>query len=108
MKYARRNALKALAAIPFAAPLARAFASPGAPPPSRLVILMQNNGTQQANFWPDAAMRSPILDALFRDESGTPNGLAAKANVIKGRTISTGRSATSTTSGSRACSRARS
>ena len=84
MKHARRSALKALAAIPFAAPLARAFASPGAPPPARLVILMQNNGTQQANFWPDAAMRSPILDALFLDGSGTPNGLAAKANVVKG------------------------
>ena len=29
----------------------RGFGRP-VPPPRRLVIVMQNNGTQQANFWP--------------------------------------------------------
>jgi len=84
MTFSRRSALKTLAAIPFAAPLARALASPDAPPPRRLVLFMQNNGTQQGSFWPDAQMRSPILDALFLDGAGNGNGLAAKANLVKG------------------------
>jgi len=89
----RRGALQALAAIPFAAPLARAFAASdsGTPPPKRLVLVMQNNGTQQASFWPDAktglAKGSPILDALFTRPDGGDNGLRAKTNVIKGMSI---------------------
>jgi hypothetical protein len=83
MTFSRRSALKTLAAIPFAAPLARALAAPDAPPPARLVLCMQNNGTQQANFWPDAQLRSPILDALFLDDAGADNGLRAKANLVK-------------------------
>jgi len=85
----RRRALQALAAIPFAAPLARAFAAAdsGATPPKRLVLLMQNNGTQQANFWPDANLSSPILDSLFTGAGGADNGLRAKANIIKGISI---------------------
>src|SRR4051794_12553783 len=85
----RRRALQALASIPFAAPLARAFAATdsGAAPPKGLVLLMQNNGTQQANFWPDAKLSSPILDALFKDAGGSDNGLRAKSNVIKGISI---------------------
>jgi Protein of unknown function (DUF1552) len=82
----RRRALQALAALPFGPPLARALrADPGAPPPKRLVLLMQNNGTQQANFWPDATLSSPILDALFLDPAtGRDNGLRAKTNIVKG------------------------
>ena len=89
----RRRALQALAAIPFTAPLARAFAASdsGTPPPKRLVLVMQNNGTQQASFWPDAktglAKGSPILDALFTRPDGGDNGLRAKTNVIKGMSI---------------------
>ena len=85
----RRNALKALAAIPFAGPLARAFAATGAgaTPPKRLVLVMQNNGTQQANFWPDAKLSSPILDSLFTDSTGAENGLRQKVTIIKGMSI---------------------
>ena len=85
----RRRALQALAAIPFAAPLGRAFAATdsGTTPPKRLVLLMQNNGTQQANFWPDANLSSPILDALFTGADGSDNGLRAKSNIIKGMSI---------------------
>jgi len=84
----RRTALKTLAAIPFAAPLARAFAaSPNAPPPKRLVLLMQNNGTQQGHFWPDAKLSSPILDPLFTDAAGADNGLRNKVTLVKGMSI---------------------
>lgn len=85
----RRRALQSLAAIPFTAPLARAFAAAdsGAPPPKRLVLVMQNNGTQQANFWPDAAFSSPILDGLFTSADGSDNGLRGKANLVKGMSI---------------------
>ena len=85
----RRRALQALATIPFAAPLARAFAASdaGTTPPKRLVLLMQNNGTQQANFWPDSNLSSPILDSLFTGADGSDNGLRAKANIIKGMSV---------------------
>ncbi|MEO8212303.1 MAG: DUF1552 domain-containing protein [Myxococcales bacterium] len=105
VSFSRRSLLGTLAAIPlpFTAPLARALAAPDGPPPKRLVLLMQNNGTQQGNFWPAAApadassssaagavgavgatLRSPILNALFTDADGRDNGLAAKANLVKG------------------------
>jgi hypothetical protein len=46
---------------------------------------MQNNGTQQANFWPAANLSSPILDYLFLDPATKKdNGLRAKTNIIKG------------------------
>ena len=85
----RRSALKALAAIPFAAPLARAFAATdsGATPPKRLVLIMQNNGTQQASFWPDDRLSSPILDPLFTDAAGGENGLRRKVTIVKGMSI---------------------
>jgi len=85
----RRNALKTLAAIPFAAPLARAFAAAdtGTAPPKRLVLVMQNNGTHQANFWPDDNLSSPILDPLFTDSAGADNGLRRKTTIIKGMSI---------------------
>lgn len=86
LSYSRRRVLQALAALPIALPWAR-LVHAGPPPaaPKRLVIVMQNNGTQQANFWPDANLRSPILDALFLDpKTGMDNGLLAKTNLIKG------------------------
>src|SRR5579872_460644 len=83
--FARRQLLQALAAGAVTAPLSRALrADPQAPPPQRLMIFMQNNGTQQANFWPDSSLSSPILDALFLDGAGVDNGLRAKTNLIKG------------------------
>lgn len=80
----RRSFLQALAAgtmtLPFAR-LVRGETGPG----KRLVLLMQNNGTQQANFWPDANFSSPILDHLFKDQkTGLPNGLKQKTNLVKG------------------------
>lgn len=103
--FSRRRALQALSSIPFVAPLARAMAaSPTAPPPKRLVLIMQNNGTQQASFWPKvpsgaataetsgaapalplaSPVVSPILDCLFTDAAGSENGLRAKTNLVKG------------------------
>jgi hypothetical protein len=94
--------LQTLAAIPATAALARELRAqsttppfrgripPGlraqpAAPPVRLVLLMQNNGTQQANYWPDATLSSPILDFLFKDPvTMLDNGLKAKTNIIKG------------------------
>jgi hypothetical protein len=86
ISYSRRSLLQALAASAVTLPFARMLrASPGAPPPKRLVLLMQNNGTQQANFWPDANLSSHILDSLFTDpKTGLDNGLKKKTNIIKG------------------------
>lgn len=87
MSFTRRRLLQALAAIPATAALARELraAPSAAPTPKRLVLLMQNNGTQQANFWPDATLSSPILDSLFKDPTtNADNGLKAKTNIIKG------------------------
>ncbi|HRI49074.1 MAG TPA: DUF1552 domain-containing protein [Pseudomonadota bacterium] len=87
--YSRRRVLQALGAIPLTLPVLPwerlVHAGPPETPPKRLVLVMQNNGTQQANFWPDANLRSPILDSLFLDpKTGMDNGLKAKTNIIKG------------------------
>jgi hypothetical protein len=86
LSFRRRSLLQALAASAVTLPFARMLrADPSAPPPKRLMIFMQNNGTQQSNFWPDANLRSPILDSLFLDPvTGKDNGLKAKTNIIKG------------------------
>jgi hypothetical protein len=87
MSFNRRRLLQVLAAIPATAALARELraAPAAAPSPKRLVLLMQNNGTQQANFWPDANLSSPILDSLFKDPTTkADNGLKAKTNIVKG------------------------
>ncbi len=85
ISFSRRQALRALAAIPATAAFAKDLAAAPAVPAPRLVILMQNNGTQQANFWPAANLSSPILDALFTDPvTGKDNGLKAKTNIVKG------------------------
>jgi hypothetical protein len=85
LSFSRRSVLQALGASAVTLPFARLLrADAGAPPPKRLMIFMQNNGTQPANFWPDANLRSPILDALFTDSAGKDNGLKAKTNIIKG------------------------
>jgi hypothetical protein len=87
MSLSRRRVLQALAAIPATLPFARSLHAQTAAPPKRLVILMQNNGTQQSNFWPQdpSTLSSPILDSLFKDPTtGADNGLKAKTNIIKG------------------------
>jgi hypothetical protein len=85
MSFSRRSLLKGLAASAVTLPLARMLkADPMAPGPKRLVIFMQNNGTQQSNFWPDANLRSPILDALLTNTDGSENGLRSKTTLIKG------------------------
>src|SRR5262249_46335709 len=52
-------------------------------PPSplrRLVIIMQNNGTQQGGFWPRAgAFTSPILDGLLANPR-----LASRTTLVRG------------------------
>jgi len=74
----RRRLLQALGSVPFLWPLAnRVLAS--TPPLKRLVLFMQNNGTQQANFWPTVNFTSPILEPLL----GNPR-IAQETNVIKG------------------------
>jgi hypothetical protein len=86
MSFGRRHLLQALAAVPATMAFARQLrAGPQAMPPKRLVLLMQNNGTQQSNFWPNANLSSPILDSLFLDpKTKQDNGLRAKTNIIKG------------------------
>jgi hypothetical protein len=62
--------------------LARAVAwgAAAAPPPRRLFVFMQNNGTQQANFWPAGpAFTSPILEPLLKHPS-----VAAKTTLVRG------------------------
>jgi hypothetical protein len=85
ISFTRRRALQTLALIPATLPLARALGESSSVRPKRLVLVMQNNGTQQANFWPDEQLRSPILDHLFLDPAtGEDNGLKAKTNLVKG------------------------
>jgi hypothetical protein len=49
-------------------------------PPKRLVIVMQNNGTQPENFWPaSGTFTSPILDPLVQNPR-----IASLTTVVKG------------------------
>jgi hypothetical protein len=75
----RRQLLRALGGAACLWPLVdKVWAAPG-PPKKRLMIFMQNNGTQQANFWPGSQFTSTILAPLL----GVP-AVAAKTNIIKG------------------------
>jgi hypothetical protein len=71
----RRALLAAPAALPW---LGRALAAPAAPRP-RLVLLMQSNGTSQANFWPGPDGTSTILAPLLDDAR-----LRTRTTVLKG------------------------
>lgn len=87
LTFGRRRLFEILAASAVTVPFARMLRADTSPtsPPLRLVIFMQNNGTQQANFWPDATFRSPILDFLFTDPAtGVSNGLQPKTTLVKG------------------------
>jgi Protein of unknown function (DUF1552) len=78
----RRDLLRASGAcgllFPFLRPGAAGAALPATP---RLVLLMQSNGTGQANFWPTlpGTLSSPILDPIVSDPA-----LAARTTVVKG------------------------
>jgi hypothetical protein len=50
----------------------------GSPPP-RLILVMQNNGTQQANFWPYEGFTSPILEPLLSQPF-----IAKRTTVVRG------------------------
>lgn len=77
---ARRRFLQALGSVPFLWPLAnRVLASDGRRPLKRLVLFMQNNGTQQLNFWPRETFNSRILDPLLGDPQ-----IAQRTNLIRG------------------------
>lgn len=83
--FSRRQLLLSLAAIPATLPFVRMLQADPQTRPKRLVLVMQNNGTQQGNFWPDANLSSPILDYLFVDpKTQKDNGLKAKTNIVKG------------------------
>jgi hypothetical protein len=96
--FSRRAALLQLASIPVTLSLARTLRAQttGGPPPKRLVVFMQNNGTKRCNFWPTAPnatdavyplTNTPILNALFTNDGKTDNGLKAKTNVIRGMQV---------------------
>jgi hypothetical protein len=80
VRISRRDWLRATGAAGLMFPFLRpglAAAAPG----TRLILLMQSNGTNQPNFWPTTpgSLSSPILDPLVSDPV-----LAAKTTVIKG------------------------
>ena len=79
-RFGRRDFLRACGVTLLVPPFLRdAFAGPEETG-SRLVVLMQPNGTHQPAFWPDATTRSsPILEPLLREPV-----LATKTLVIKG------------------------
>jgi hypothetical protein len=86
--FARRSFLQAVAAGAVTLPFVRMLRAGGAvTPPKRLVVFMQNNGTQQGSFWPasSTSLSSPILDSLFKDAvTNADNGLMAKTSIVKG------------------------
>lgn len=79
-QFSRRTLLKAAGAtlcVPFF--LKQAFAKTPATRPN-LVLLMQTNGVNQANFWPkDSTFDSPILSRLLTDPAVGP-----KTTLIRG------------------------
>lgn len=81
MKFSRRAWLK-LAGTSVLLPMfsdAMRSAQAAGDPKTRLILLMQSNGTSQPNFWPSGDMTSAILEPLTRHPS-----LRAKTTVIKG------------------------
>jgi len=81
-QFSRRDLLKA-AGVSLAVPLflKNAFAAPAANAPPNLVLLLQTNGVNVANFWPAAggAFDSPILHPLVTDPV-----LSSKCTLISG------------------------
>ena len=76
----RRDWLRATGAAGLLFPFLRPRPAHAAPPPPRLVLLMQSNGTSQGSFWPTPeAPISPILEPLLADPA-----LAPRTTVIRG------------------------
>jgi hypothetical protein len=77
----RRSLLLGLGSGLCATALTRRLLSDEPPkkPLKRLIILFQNNGTQQANFWPTSGFTSPILQPLLSDPK-----IASKTRVVRG------------------------
>jgi hypothetical protein len=69
------GAAAGLSAFAGARPL-RGEAPPG--PAPRLVVILQNNGTQQRSFWPGASFTSPILAPLLDDPA-----IASRCRLVK-------------------------
>src|SRR3954468_7850463 len=80
-EFSRRDLMKAAGASLLVPQFVRtAFAQDPAGAAPKLILLMQTNGTSQANFWPGPDFGStPTLEPIFRDPA-----LKAKATVIKG------------------------
>ena len=76
---ARRKLLQAFGAASFLWPLANRVLADTSTPMKRLVLFMQNNGTQQANFWPTSNFNSRILDPLLSNAR-----IAQKTILVKG------------------------
>lgn len=79
MSLSRRSLMFGAASLATSAFIRRLVADPAPAPPRRLVLIMQNNGTQQANFWPRAGFTSPILEPLLLDPR-----IAARTCVVRG------------------------
>ncbi len=69
-----------------------ATATRGGPQPAlkRLILIMQNNGTQQASFWPRAGFTSPILEPLL-----SVHEIAKRTTVVRGLRMSNDAAGTS-------------
>ncbi len=80
----RRHLLQAVAGGALAATTPRWLrAGPALPPLPRLVLVMQNNGTQQASFWPaPGTFTSPILSELLADPR-----IAARTTLVRGVSV---------------------
>jgi hypothetical protein len=77
----RRQWLAATGACGLLSPFLRPRPALAAPPTPRLVLLMQSNGTSQANFWPAPGvtpLTSPILDPILKDPLLAPNAIVVK------------------------------
>jgi hypothetical protein len=77
----RRHFLAGLAGLGGGLLLPRGLGArtPRAFQPRRLVLLVHNNGVQQANFWPTTGFTSPILDPILSDAR-----LAPRTTVVRG------------------------
>src|SRR5258708_6482662 len=75
----RRTFLSGVASSLLTLPITRRLRADGAPAPKRLVLILQNNGTQRSKFWPTSGFTSPILAPLVSD----PN-IASRTAVIDG------------------------
>jgi len=80
MSFGRRDLLRACGVTLLVPPFLRSAFAERTHGTTRLVVLMQPNGTHQPAFWPDPVTRSsPILDPILSNPA-----LAAKTLLVKG------------------------